>query len=461
MTDRYDHMNSTTRFIYRHIIRAKLKSAVISAAAIVFMLALGYFREAIIRTENEIDRLFETIPVAVEIMPSENRGAWVLDWHTMDDVISTATINNALNTGMLSNEHLEASYAWSLLVPEAEGGDFPGNWMEMIGYGESYGMVANAWNMDPLLATNDIGIFVSEHSRNSLDEIPGNAKELPDGTRIGYLEIEYADGYDDTSFEYFEDAPIPVIVSEDTLERRGMRIGDYGFISYSEIFLTGLDNGWRQATIIVIGSHNRNIVGYGTQDAVLLPLSALERMLNPYMGLTRAKFIVDASHTRDVDAVRSVLDDIVSYNNRIVRSGYALLDMEIKDEELFAVVKPLDKSLALLKQLYPVAIVLSVAVAFGLSLSVLLQCTKIAAIMRIQGFPKRNTQTALYAEHCALVLFGLLVSGLSLLMLGWGGGIAPVAASAGGYLAGAIVGSVSGSVVVTFRPPLELLQVRE
>ena len=457
----YARIRCIARFVFLNIMRSKLKSFIITATAIVFMLALGFFCEAIFRMEVEIDRLYETIPITVEVFPSDHRGIAVAEWRIVDDVISMSTIQSALDANVLTGEYLEAAYAWSLVLPESDDGSFPLNWMDVVGYNENSELLANESNMDMLLATSDISLFISEHSRSSFDEIPGNARELPDGSQIGYLAINYKDGFDESSFKHSDGMPIPIIMSENSLARRNMLIGDEGYMVYSDVFIRGMAITWNYLPIVVIGSHNRNIIGFNTQDAVLLPLSALEQMLNPYLGFSKARFKVDPQQAKDIAHVIDVLDGIVSYNNLNVMSGYAILSVEVHDEELYAVIKPLDKSLDLLKQLYPAAIALSVAVAVGLSLVVVFQCTKIAAIMRIQGLTKWYAKVTLCAEQCILVLLGLLIGICLIKWLGWGNEKNNIAITAFGYFVGTFAGSVFGSIVVTMRPPLELLQARE
>ena len=58
-------------------------------------------------------------------------------------------------------------------------------------------------------------------------------------------------------------------------------------------------------------------------------------------------------------------------------------------------------------------------------------------------------------------MFGLALGLVLLMILGWGFGLTSSLFLAALYLAGAAAGMIMGAVVVTNRPPLELLQVKE
>jgi ABC-type antimicrobial peptide transport system permease subunit len=121
----------------------------------------------------------------------------------------------------------------------------------------------------------------------------------------------------------------------------------------------------------------------------------------------------------------------------------------------------MEQNLSLLKLLYPVAIVLSAIIGLGLSLLLMLQNAKVAAIMRVLGTSKKKSRTTLCAEQTVVCLLGLAIGLVVLAILGWGFGFASSLFLAWIYLAGTSIGTVVGTTIVTNRPPLELLQVKE
>jgi hypothetical protein len=169
------------------------------------------------------------------------------------------------------------------------------------------------------------------------------------------------------------------------------------------------------------------------------------------------QFEIDPAFNRIVAQIYGEIEDIVGHR----RAGEEPLSLLIEDEELRMVVIPMEQNLSLLRLLYPVAIALSAIIGFGLSLLLMLQNAKVAAIMRVLGTTKTKSRATLCFEQIAVCIAGLVMGLIALAALGWGFGSISSLGLAGVYLVGAVVGTVVGSVVVTNRPPLDLLQVRE
>lgn len=137
----------------------------------------------------------------------------------------------------------------------------------------------------------------------------------------------------------------------------------------------------------------------------------------------------------------------------------------IWDEELTQAVEPLENSIRLMEVLFPVALALSLLAA-GVSALLILTEAREAAIMRVLGTTKLRSRIILSLQMIFMVLAGLMI-GLTVafawagsLGLAWAAmGLSALCAAA--YLLCAAGGSAVGSVVVTNRPPLELLQVKE
>jgi len=129
------------------------------------------------------------------------------------------------------------------------------------------------------------------------------------------------------------------------------------------------------------------------------------------------------------------------------------------DEELRTVVGSMEENLSLLRLLYPVAIAVSLIIGIGLSMLLMLQNAKNAAIMRVLGSPKNRTLLILCTEQLIVCLFGLLFGLCLSAIAGWGAGASVIIAVL--YLSGVFIGSAVGGLLVINRPPLELLQVKE
>ena len=137
-------------------------------------------------------------------------------------------------------------------------------------------------------------------------------------------------------------------------------------------------------------------------------------------------------------------------------------------EELRQAVAPLEGSIQLMRALYPVTLVLSLLCAAGVAALFIMTSAKEAAILRVQGTTKLRTQVILGLQQAVACSVGL-AAGLTGVLLYVGSArptmLGGVAASSGlcalGYLAAAVIGSVSSASVVTGRHPLEMLQVKE
>jgi len=81
--------------------------------------------------------------------------------------------------------------------------------------------------------------------------------------------------------------------------------------------------------------------------------------------------------------------------------------------------------------------------------------------MRVLGTTITKARTTLCSEQLVVTLVGLAIGMTTLVLLGWGFGFASSLFLAAVYLTGTAIGTIIGAVVVTNRPPLNLLQVKE
>ena len=133
--------------------------------------------------------------------------------------------------------------------------------------------------------------------------------------------------------------------------------------------------------------------------------------------------------------------------------------IELNDAEFRTVVVPLEENLNLLRILYPVAKVMSFVLAMGLSLLLMLQNAKIVAILRVLGSARYKTRLNLGMEQLIVCIIGVAIGFAAVMFMGIG--VATAGMLVGIYLAGAAAGTVVGVLVISYKTPLELLQVRE
>ena len=136
--------------------------------------------------------------------------------------------------------------------------------------------------------------------------------------------------------------------------------------------------------------------------------------------------------------------------------------VQIWDEELLAVVEPMERNLSLMERLYPVTMVISAVIGGVLCLLLLLTQAKVTPLLRMLGVEKGMIRVMQVKQILFLTLIGLLLGFILLISLrGLGAAQPSVAVAALVYLVGALLGALLGAIQVSEKKPMELLQVKE
>ncbi|MCL2375983.1 MAG: hypothetical protein FWC76_01170 [Defluviitaleaceae bacterium] len=461
---RRNRFKANVTFVFRHIVRSPIKSALAIAVALFFIFAFGMLHEGMVSTEREINRLYETTVVSGEFAPAN---PWVLGGS--NPTILTSTVNAALDTGFIDSYYAEAIFSSFFVIQADENGNFPSGvygefWDEFWQYiRDAYlGSVSN--RVDPLFAFNDFDRFLEIFGERPAELMPGGfgAGDVDFGdfsVVTDPIDIQFAPGFSQYDFVYYDytlQAPIPVILSDLTLQRRGLEVGDAAFIGHY------FPSPWSispviEVPVIIIGQHNGAIDRAGGRNSVLLPFDALYFIREGNLNYINFQFEIDPVFNREMSHVRSELDALVNMRGQ---GGIMMLSALLHDDELIMVANQMEQNLELLRLLYPVTIVLSVFIGAGLASLLLLQSAKVAAIMRVLGYTKTRLRALLAAEHITVATTGVIVGLISLPIFGIGL-VIDLPMLAGLYITGAVIGSMVGASMITSRAPLELLQVRE
>jgi hypothetical protein len=132
------------------------------------------------------------------------------------------------------------------------------------------------------------------------------------------------------------------------------------------------------------------------------------------------------------------------------------------DEELLAVVEPMEQNLSLMERLYPITVLISGIIGGVLCLLLVLNQAKETALLRMLGVGKTNIRTMQLGQILLLSVIGLILGFILLIAVRgieavqWSVGVAALV-----YLAGAFLGALLGSNQVVGKSPMELLQVKE
>jgi hypothetical protein len=293
------------------------------------------------------------------------------------------------------------------------------------------------------------------------NELPGGAT----GEFIGLEDIEippietqFAGGFGRGDFVYGDtslQAPIPVILAEQSLAARGLMLGDTAYLGYFGYV--------PEVPIVVIGSHNGGIDRYFAQHAALVPFEAMELIRDNLLrshylaSYITFRFETDTAYNRDIASIRYEIEQALDNKEQ---NDFMKLELFLWDDELRLVVGQMEQSLSLLQLLYPIVIALSVIVGAGFAVLLLLQNAKNAAILRVLGFTKIRSRAMLSIEHILSTLLGAALGLTALYIFGVNFG-SELPLLAGLYIVGAIIGAITGAALITNRAPLDLLQTKE
>ena len=289
-------------------------------------------------------------------------------------------------------------------------------------------------------------------------------------------EITYAPGYDESCLTKFGDI---VIVGKDLIEQYGLQLGDTILISpqdkmrdqmiifksqfmkdFPDEFATdeNVRKAYGEMLDIMIDEFSSTVTIAGMvstvsgsfDDSLFTP-----GMMDP-LELLETGVLLDLAEFRLAD--NELVSEMREYGKDIAegKSGSFIMDTAKLDSVI--------STAALLDSLYPVAIAAALIIGGFLCALVIVQTSKDAAIMRIQGTTKTKTRVILVIEQIMLSVAGLIIGAGAMAVIK-GAQFTDVAAQtgmfAGMYLIVIIAASVVSAVLATRKNVLELLQTKE
>jgi hypothetical protein len=450
------------RFIFRHIMRQRVKTLLAAIIALFFVLAPGYLQTAIESTELEVDHLYATTIVTGEIRQADLWSNAPGRFH--QNVIRQRTLEDV--TPYITNESVVACHEFAVLTTANEDDTLPENWDKLAGIHIDAHLTDSLHAYNTLIGVTDLELFVHINSHRVDDKLTGFFWEPVD--EVGWitnwmlyhdndflgLQINFTEGFDPDDFVLTDNNPVPIIVSNRVMGMRGYEFGDIVYLGTSTMLRSWE---WDQTPAVIVGTYNLGMLTNNILYGTIVPIDALRHIVGNELRYMLISFEIDPVFNREMQRIKDELEEIVEHS----RAGEVPLMLFLNDEELRMVVIPMEQNLSLLRLLYPVAITLSAIIGVCLSVLLMQQNAKAAAIMRVLGTTKTKSRTTLCLEQILVCIVGLVIGLAVLAVLDWGFGFASSLSLAGVYLAGAAVGTVVGAVVVTNKPPLELLQVKE
>ncbi|MCL2603180.1 MAG: FtsX-like permease family protein [Defluviitaleaceae bacterium] len=427
-------VRSFVRYGLRHILRSRVKTGLAVMLALLFTLSLGWLNDMIDSTEYEIERLWTETLIHAEV----------------ERVIDPL-------------EEEDNTFGWPALIA-------PASWDAVLATGfvkDSYFEVLSIAEGAFLLGISNLEGFIDENTKTPLDE------QL--GIFCDDLTIEFAPGFGEEDFVFVQGKPTPVLISRESLERYDSELGEIIIFKTLESILAWNWHDWIEQEAIVIGVYDGGLsrgvsrLGY----PLVMPLSAVyyhslghwwfdeagNGMKTGRPSYMTARFTVDPARNRELQQLRDLTEAPLAQNH-LGSVGAVPLELLLEDDVIENVILPMERNLALLRVLYPIAIGSAFVLAFGLSLLTMLQNAKNAAILRVLGKSKIISQVALCMEQLAVCTAGIVLGLIALMVAGVALGVTPFAL-AGVYFTGILSGSAIGAFVISAKAPVELLQVRE
>lgn len=425
---------SACRFVWRHIRRKPVHTALVVSVALVFLAAITWMQVSIVRDAAAVEQLYGTTEIDGELVKRDL------------SLSSGLSLGGAFITQDMVTWLKESGYLRNLYTEAA--GEIS------LSYRDGYDVTAMAWiersvGKDvPVRSTEDIERFCEEN----------------------HAEITYADGYGPELFttswrvENREFGVVtvandtPIIVPEAWLEQYGLEYGqplELDIARGGMVYRTG-------DAFVVAGSIRHGEYGDGIDrglwDKFLLPVSAWEvLMADTDWTYSAVQFTLDPAFNREIDMVKEEIAGQLKNPRMALQNA----DVMLWTGELRQVVEPFEKNLDLMKLLFPVTVAVSVIAGGGLVFLLLLQRTEEAALLRVLGNSRARTRRILLSEPVLLSLLGLFL-GIGAVYYGMPKiRIVQILLFAGVYLCGCVLGALAGTIHITRKTPLELLQVKE
>ena len=411
------------RFVWRHMVRSKLKSALSILLAVGFTAGLAAIRFSIVGSREKVDWLYEHTEVeaelALEVSNQFIQGGGFLRQDVLDQLMASGCVTHA---------YLEGSTNGAVVKYDPA----------LEGTGAKY-ITDDIQIKKTVRAFDDETVFLS-----------------PAGSGGG-VTITYLDGWDGSLFAQDwsgGNQSFPLILPKAVYDEYGSG-PDHTVGFFCKSF-------W---ICQVAGYYEGAVAGEtGETDPILLPLSAYQAACGNRMATyTKAHVTLDPALNRELGRFHDVLSSAAA-----AQSGMVSLRAVIWDEELRLAVAPLENSIELMEVLYPVTLTLSLLVAAGLAVLFVMTSAREAAILRVLGTSKLRSRVMLALQNVLTSLSGLLLGLLGVLAYTSRTRPELLASLVGAsvlcavlYLLAAIIGAGASAVAVTHRNPLELLQVRE
>ena len=415
-------------FIFKHIVRQPIKSLLLLVILVAFSISSAWFLRAINSVENEIITFIENAEIIAEVQRADPFGLVRGPYGSspMDNFMTKFTHDFLTRSDFvqsLDSVYVLGAFAWFNIVPAGSDGQFShDNLLEMW-----EGVSGNEATME------NIDWFVAPNCFDTFKQI---SSESPAAALLGQPSFWYYEGQ-------LLDIP-HVIVHEDLLLKRGISLGDVAYLSH---VMRNIEH--FEYRVQVIGAYS-GFVEIGTsllrRPLVIVPLSVLERLRGGDISYMTIRLTVPATRLEELYDFEYASGMTLRSRN-IVNLGAPItvpMILRIFDEDFRNTLSTLEQNLELMRMVFPIALVITAVISFGVALLLTLQSAKNAAIMRVLGNSASRVRYTLIMEKAIIAI-----------LVVWVGAFAWI------FTLMTILGAVAGAIIATNRPPLDLLQIRE
>ena len=424
-----------------------------------FVAALIWLSAMINQTQEEIDMYLDLMPITGTVEGVD--GGIHFDF-AMGEVILKTIMDEILANEFVLNPYIISGSPHTNIIPVGNYGQFRREYLDSLWFEFNSMHEPFTERTDFIFAVSCLETFITE-SRRVHAAFWG---ALP-------FDMWFLDGFDIDNFYYTDYSlvtPIPVIVHEDLLNKRGIGLGDIAYITHN----MDLFDPWFQLQRMEFFAHKVHVIGAyrgltsggamhpGNTELIIMPLDALRYIRGDSMSYIMVRFRVAPAYNYRIGELQEQFDELFEDNSIFRRWGSNRLPLEltINDDAFNHIIIPMQQNLELLQILYPIALVVSFVLAIGFTLLLMLQSARNAAIMHVLGLRKIHVRVILSIEQLIITLLGVL-AGLIILPIFELDFTPALLTLPAIYFTGAAIGGIIGAIVISNKPPLELLKVRE
>ena len=450
------------RWVFRQVTRAPVRSVLTASTALLFSLALLWLRATIIRSEAEIAEMYQSLTIDIEIEQSMNSSTRSPE--AFSGTVNLQKIETLKEEGLLQSASLQASLYFDSMFPVAGPEDGSPVFYDLARFSMLTNELCGVY-CEPEDASNALpAITYAPGYDGKLFSRPWTQADLLREYPAPVVEPELFDqtaglfAQRQADLQALPGFSLPVVLPIEMLEQMEISPGDAFYLFYIQTQLHGYTA--TAVPCVAVGT-----LAKGQTDKIahpLAPLYALEVFASSIdeqmIAYNDVRLTVNPAQNSRLSEVRGRLESLLK--DRPGRSG-SWLEVTVWDEELRVVIEPLEQSYRVLSTLYPIAVLVSFAVAVGVSLLLTLQKNGDAAVLRVLGGSRGQVYGVLCIEQLILVTGGLLLA----LALCFGLAQRPLwpfaLKNAALYLLGALLGTSFAALFMLRRTPLAFLQSRE